>query len=89
MCGCCSPAATLDLAQEALAAEGGRQLRPEHLDGDLAVVLQVVGEVDHGHAAAPELALEAVLAGKGVLQVGEEVHGLRRQSTPPETSVQR
>ena len=78
-----------DFAQEALAADGGRHLRLEHLDGDAAPVLQVVGEVDDGHAPAPELAHEAVLAGQGVVQGGEEVHGSQGQSTPPETSVQR
>ena len=65
-----------DFAEEALAADGGGHLRPEHLDGDLTSVLQVIGEIDNGHAPAPELAHEAVLAGQGVLQVGEEVHGI-------------
>ena len=39
-------------------------------------MLQVVGEVHYGHAPAPELAHEAVLAGKRVVQGGEEVHGV-------------
>jgi hypothetical protein len=33
----------LDLAQEALGAEHGTQLGVEHLEGDRAVVLEVVG----------------------------------------------
>ena len=48
-----------DLRQEPLGAEDGGELGAEDFDGDLAVVLQVVGEVDGGHAAAAELALEA------------------------------
>ena len=49
----------LDLAQEPLGAERGGELRAQHLDRDVAVVLEVVREVDGGHAAAPELALDA------------------------------
>ena len=37
-----------------------RELGVEDLDGDLAAVLQVLGEVDGGHAALAELALDAV-----------------------------
>ena len=36
----------------------------EHLDRDLATELLILGEPDVGHAAAPELALEPVPAGK-------------------------
>ena len=56
----------MDLAQEALGAERGGELGAEHLEGDLAVVLEVVGQVDRGHAAAPELALEHVAVAEGV-----------------------
>ena len=50
----------LDLGEEAIAANDGAQLGMEDLDGDLAAVLEVFGEVDGGHAALAELALEAV-----------------------------
>ena len=43
----------LDLAQEALGAERGGELGAEDLDGDLAVVLEIFGEIDGGHAARP------------------------------------
>ena len=43
----------LDLGQEALGADDGGELGAEHLDRDVAVVAQVVGEVDRRHAAAP------------------------------------
>ncbi len=54
----------LDLTQEPLGADDGRELGAQHLDGDLAVVLEVVGEVDGGHAALAELALDRVAVGQ-------------------------
>jgi len=59
-----------DLAQEALGAEQGAQLGAEDLESDLPVVLGVPSEVDRGHAAASELALERVAVTKGVGQGG-------------------
>ena len=49
-----------------------RVARVQHLDGDPAAELLVLGEVDVGHAAAAELARDAVApreegAGEGVL----------------------
>ena len=58
----------LDLAQEPLGADDGGELGPQHLDGDLAAVLEVVGEVDRRHAALAELALDAVAVGDQGLQ---------------------
>ena len=55
----------LDLAQESLGAEHRGELRLEHLDRDVAVVLEVVREVDRRHAARAELALDAVAVGEG------------------------
>ena len=65
----------LDLAEEALGAEDGRELGAEDLEGDLAVVLQVVGAVDGGHAAAAELALDRVAVGEGSAQGVRYAHG--------------
>ena len=48
------------------AADHGGELRAEDLDGDGAIVLEVVREVDGGHAARAELALDAVAVGEGV-----------------------
>jgi hypothetical protein len=50
------------------AASSGRRT----LDGHLAVVLQVLGEIDGGHSAGTELALEEVAIGEGG---GEAVGG--------------
>src|SRR5438128_180554 len=60
-----------DLPREALDADGGAQLRVEHLDGHLAIVLHFFGEKHGGHAAVTELALDhiaAVEAGPQALQ---------------------
>ena len=55
----------LDLAQEALGPDDGREVGPEDLDGDLALVAEVVREVDGGHAALAQLALDPVAVGEG------------------------
>ena len=57
-----------DLGQEAFGAEDGGELGAEDLEGHLAVVLEVVGEVDRRHAALAELALDAVAVGDQGLQ---------------------
>ena len=60
----------LDLAQEAVAAERLGEVGAQHLERDVAVVLEVVREVDRGHAAGAELALDAVAA----LEGGEQLY---------------
>ena len=64
MCGCWRARGRADLAQETLGADDGGQLGAEDLDGDLALVAEVVREVDRGHAALAELALQAVAIGQ-------------------------
>ena len=61
-----------DLAGEAVGAEQRAELGPEHLDRHLAVVPEVVGQVDRRHAAPAELALDGVAA----LQRGAELFQL-------------
>ena len=73
----------LDLAEEPLGADDGGELRPKHLDGDLAVVLEVVGEVHGGHAAGAELALDPVAVGHGE---GEPVDGVGHDGQWPAPS---
>jgi hypothetical protein len=79
MWGCCRLGGGLDLLHEAVGAEHGGQLGPEDLEGDLAVVLQVRAEIDGGHAALAELALDAVAVGEGSL----EAFGDLAQGAPP------
>ena len=69
----------LDLAEEPLGADHRGQLGPQHLDRDLAPVLEVLGEVDGGHAALAELALDPVAVGEGGTQTLE--HGLVHRGT--------
>ncbi len=54
----------LDLGEEALGADDGGEFRAQDLDGDGAIVLEVVGQVDRGHAPLAELALDAVAVGQ-------------------------
>ena len=63
-----------DLAQEAVGAEDGGQLAAQDLDGDVAVVPEVAGEIDRRHAAGTELPLDAVAA----LERGRELGGCGR-----------
>ena len=64
------PGGDFDLPEEPLGAEQVCQLGPEDLQGDEAVVFEVAGEIDRGHAAAAELALDRVAIAKGVRQRG-------------------
>jgi hypothetical protein len=52
-----------DLSQEAPAAQHGAQLGLEQLEGHLAAVAHVVGEIDGRHAARTKLVLDDVAAG--------------------------
>ena len=58
----------LDLAKKPLGADDGGQLGPQHLDRDVAIVLEILREIDRGHAALAELALDAVAVGEGHLE---------------------
>ena len=49
-----------NLAEESLGAEDGAELGIEDLERDAPVVLDVARQVDGGHAAAPDLAIEDV-----------------------------
>ena len=57
-----------DLAQEPLRLLGGRHLRTQHLERDVAVVLQIVGLVDEGHPTTTELLLDPILPVEGAGQ---------------------
>jgi hypothetical protein len=60
------------LSKEAVGAEHGGELRPQHLDRDLAVVLQVGGEKHYRHPALTELAIEPVTVGDAGRELFEE-----------------
>ena len=54
-------------------AERGAELGPQDLQRDPPAVLQVFGEVDRGHPAPAELALDPVAVGKGRTEMNEEI----------------
>ena len=58
----------LDLGQEPLGADHGGELGAQHLEGDPPVVPEVLGQVDGGHAAGAELALDPIAVGQGELE---------------------
>ncbi len=59
----------LNLPHEPLGADHRRELRPEHLDRDSAPMLEIFREVDRGHAALAQLALDAVAVGEACPEV--------------------
>jgi hypothetical protein len=66
----------LDLREEALGAHHGRQLGLQDLDRHLAIVAYIVGQIDGGHPALAQLALDAVAVGQGGREAGGNVgHG--------------
>ena len=70
------PGGDPDLAQEALRAQGVRELRVQDLDGDKPLVADVVRQVHRGPTPAPDFALEDVAAGEELVQCcGNLEHG--------------
>lgn len=65
-----------DLAQEALVGDRAGEVGVEHLDRDVAVVLEIARQEDGRHATAAELALDRVPARERRLKVrcGERRH---------------
>ena len=64
------PGGELDLAEEAIGAQHGRELGVEDLQGDQTVMLDVPGQVHRRHAAAAELPLEDIAVAEGVFEYG-------------------
>ena len=52
----------LDLSEKPLGADRRRQLGLQDLEGDVAVVLQILGQVDLGHTTFAHLTLDGVAA---------------------------
>jgi hypothetical protein len=53
-----------DLVDEAFGSEHGGQFGLQHLERHLALVLEIFGEIDRGHATGSQLALQAVAVSK-------------------------
>ena len=62
-----------DFAQEAVAAEGRAEIRMQHLDRDITIVLEIMREIYRGHATLAELALDAVAVGQRGVQPNSDV----------------
>ena len=73
MFACCSAGDRPDLALEPFGAQPLRQIRREHLHDDLALESQLLGDEDAAHAAAAELALQAVGVAEGFLELGPQL----------------
>jgi len=54
-----------DLLHEPLGAQDRRELRPQDLERHVPLVFEVLGEVDGGHPAFTEMALDAIAVGEG------------------------
>ena len=50
-----------------------QQFRLQHLERDLALVLEVIRQVDRSHPALTDLALDAVAALEGCVQAGDGI----------------
>ena len=65
----------LDLHHEALGAEDCSKFWFENFNRDFAIVPEIRGEINRGHAARAELTLDAI----SVRERGAETFGVRRQ----------
>ena len=54
------PGSGFDLTQEPLRSQCCGELRPQDFERHLAVVFQIFGEVDRGHAAGADFTLDGV-----------------------------
>jgi hypothetical protein len=69
------PRGDFDLAGEALWPHRGGQVGPEHLDRDVPVMAEVLGEIDRSHSALAEFSLQAVTVGECCGEVGVDGQG--------------
>ena len=63
-----------DLGDEPLGAEHCGELRLQDFDGDLALVFDIVREIDRRHPARTQLALDAIAIGHRTSDLFECVH---------------
>jgi hypothetical protein len=63
----------VDLAQETLGTDRDGQLGPQDLDRHMAVVLEILRQIDDGHAPATQLMLDGVVFGERGTKGGQGV----------------
>ena len=72
----------LDFSEKPLSADDNRQLGLQDLEGDVAVVLQVLGQINRGHPALTQLTLDGVAALEGCIQTRDRIgHGTLQDQT--------
>ena len=59
--------------KEAVATEGRAEIRMQHLDRDITIVLEIMREIHGGHAPLAQLALDAVAIGQRGVQPNSDV----------------
>jgi hypothetical protein len=64
---------SVDLPQEPLGTQRGREFGPQDLDRHRPTVLEVLGEIHDGHPATPDLALDRVAVANCSLEAVEEL----------------
>ena len=72
----------LDLGEEPLGADHGGELGPQDLERDPPVVSEVCREIDHGHAAGADLAVEPVAVFESGLETADELGDTLLLSSP-------
>jgi hypothetical protein len=63
----------LDFAQEALRADGVRDIRPHHLDRDVPAMAEVERAVHDGHGTGAQLAVDAVPIGEARCELWNDI----------------
>ena len=62
-----------DLTEEPLGTDRPREFRSQNLDGDVALVSEILSEVYERHAAATDFAVDGVAALEGLTEATEYV----------------
>ena len=67
------PSGDLDLAVETVGTEAMGQLGQEHFQRDRSLVLDVLGQIDRGHTAAAQLAVEQVAIAESLGELSRKI----------------
>jgi len=67
----------LDLGQETLGTDDRSEFRLQHLERDLPLVPEIVGQVDRRHPALAELELDAIAPFEGSVEAGDRAWGVQ------------
>ena len=78
-----------NLAQKAFDAERFTEVGVQHFDGDVALVLEIVREVDGGHTSGTELALDAIAVGKRRREARQHAHATNAKARGARASTVR